>query len=137
MRKSIKCFFLIGAALFLAQVASANPKDWNIRNCTSDKKLKVKVYNGDDSTCFIAAEAWVLGIGSSASFDCDGGGKKRCKVSPEGAGCKNVGKLNSYAIKATIIADTSSDCPSGTSNKKSVGGYTLCIYEQEAVPSCN
>lgn len=66
------------AGLFFTLSAEANPR-FKIENAT-DKKIKVHIYNGDDTVCHTTASQGKVMPGNTKSFGCKGNGKGKCKV---------------------------------------------------------
>ena len=70
--------------------AEASPR-FTIEN-TSDEKIKIFIYNGDDQTCTAAAKTKKVSPGKTETYGCTGNGKGRCKVrffSETGEICKS------------------------------------------------
>ena len=74
----ISLSFAAIAGLFFTLSAEANPrfKDEN----TTDSKLDVYIYNGDDTSCHTALVVRTVKGKETKSFGCKGNGKGKCKI---------------------------------------------------------
>lgn len=66
------------ATAFFAMDAAAKPK-FSVEN-NSNKRVKVLIYDGDDSACAAPDQTKGLGAGETKTLKCNGGGTGRCKV---------------------------------------------------------
>lgn len=77
--KPLNAFALAAAAgLFFAANAEASPR-FTIENA-SDDKIKVYIYNGDDTSCTEEAKTKKVSPGITETYGCTGNGKGKCKV---------------------------------------------------------
>jgi hypothetical protein len=67
---------LVGLCLTLT--AQASPR-FTIENA-SDDKIKVYIYNGDDTSCTEEAKTKKVSPGITETYGCTGNGKGKCKV---------------------------------------------------------
>lgn len=68
----------IVAGLFFSLSAEANPR-FKVEN-TTDSKVDVFIYNGDDTSCHTALMVRTVKAKQTKSFGCKGGGKGKCKI---------------------------------------------------------
>lgn len=66
------------SGLLFAASADASPR-FTIEN-TTDSKVEVDIFNGDDAVCYSHAKDGKILPGKTKSFGCKGNGKGRCKV---------------------------------------------------------
>ena len=66
------------ATAFFAMDAAAKPKI-SVEN-NSNMRVKVLIYDGDDSVCSAPDQTKTLGAGETKTLKCNGGGTGRCKV---------------------------------------------------------
>lgn len=78
-----KLFSLALLILAVPSLASAT-SHFTVQNNSNDK-IKLQVYDGDDSICFQEAKDVDVDGNSSKSFSCTGGGKQRCRVAVSNA----------------------------------------------------
>jgi len=74
----ISLFLLAMAGLFFTLSAEANSR-FTVDNTTWNK-VKVEVYNGDDTECSITLKPKTVFFRKSKTLGCAGGGKGKCKV---------------------------------------------------------
>ena len=77
------------AGLFFTLSAEANPR-FKVQN-TTDSKIEVFIYNGDDTACHTALVVRQVKGKQTKSFGCKGNGKGKCKIklsSHEERACK-------------------------------------------------
>lgn len=104
------------ACAFFAIDAAAEP-EFSVEN-QRDKRLRVLIYNGDDSLCASPDKTRTLKAGESKTFHCDGNGKGRCKIEITSKGkllCEddlNTCKKGAMKVKngAHLIITSDSDC---------------------------
>ena len=90
------------ATAFFAMDASAKPK-FSVEN-KSNKRVKILIYDGDDSVCSAPDQTKGLGAGDTKTLKCNGGGTGRCKVEVLSEGkplCKD--DLNTCKRKAMNV----------------------------------
>lgn len=74
----ISLSFAAIAGLFFTLSAEANPR-FKVEN-TTDSKIDVYIYNGDDTSCHTALVVRTVKGKETKSFGCKGNGKGKCKI---------------------------------------------------------
>lgn len=78
IRPLISLILAAMAGLFFTLSAEANPR-FKVENST-DSKIDVYIYNGDDTACHTAHSVGKLLGGETKSFGCKGNFKGKCKI---------------------------------------------------------
>ena len=96
-------FICVFAGFFFTAIAEASPR-FTVENTTWNK-VKVEIFNGDDTECSITLKPKTVFFRKTKTLGCAGGGKGKCKVRLSIKGkqlCKSEKKTCSKsAIKMT------------------------------------
>lgn len=71
-------FICVFAGFFFTAIAEASPR-FTVENTTWNK-VKVMIYNGDDSLCTVSFKSKPVLWRDSKTLGCNGAGKGQCKV---------------------------------------------------------
>jgi len=116
LRHFTALLFAAATSALFAMKADAKP-EFSIEN-QSDKRIKIHIYNGDDSLCATPSKTRTLEAGESKDLHCQGHGKGRCKIEVLSKGkllCEDdLNTCNSGAMRVKngsfLIITSESDC---------------------------